>query len=91
MNGELSIKHLSLESKCKVCHVPWKGVNNEICSKCHYDDKHYVKYVKKDLTQTNGHTVKKIRCFDCHREHRGRSYNIRWIKSTSLSPYNTSR
>ncbi len=73
MNGELSVKHSRLETDCKACHVPWKGVNNESCTKCHDDNRHYV---KEDSTKTNEHLLKNPRCFDCHQEHKGRSHDL---------------
>jgi hypothetical protein len=70
MNGQISIRHSYMESECRKCHVPWKGVSNQSCIECHVDDRHYiVKYTEYADTE-------KLRCFDCHQEHRGRSYDI---------------
>jgi hypothetical protein len=74
MNGKLASKHSYLEDYCMECHIPWKGINNESCTKCHIDDKHY----NDDIDDT---LAKKIRCFDCHQEHRGQSHDLNVAES----------
>lgn len=73
MNGELSVRHSFLETDCTSCHIPWNGVNNESCTKCHNDDKHYVENEPED---TNEPVKQSPRCFDCHQEHKGRSHDL---------------
>lgn len=70
MNGEISAQHSYMEKKCGQCHIPWGGVTDKKCIKCHIDDKHYL------VKDTSAVIAKKLRCFDCHQEHRGRTYNI---------------
>jgi hypothetical protein len=71
MSRELAKKHAPLERRCKVCHIPWNGVNNRSCLKCHHDEceKYY------SLVEDNDHSVK-IRCFNCHGEHMGRLHDL---------------
>ncbi len=78
MNGELSVGHADAEIGCKDCHVPWKGVENKSCYMCHYDAEHVV---KKDLRKLNKRIGRKVKCFNCHEEHRGRSHDLMVIKS----------
>ena len=68
MNGEISAKHSYLKNDCKACHTPWEGVKDVSCIQCHVDDDHYYDEVKETY-------VNKIRCFDCHLEHQGRTYD----------------
>lgn len=68
MNGEISYKHSYLKKDCNACHVPWEGVKDASCIKCHVDNKHYYDDIAKAY-------INKIRCFDCHLEHQGRTYD----------------
>jgi hypothetical protein len=68
MNGEISAKHSYLKNDCKACHVPWEGVKDANCIKCHVDNRHYYDEIAKAY-------INKIRCFDCHLEHQGRTYD----------------
>jgi len=77
MNGELSIKHSELEDDCTACHVPWSGVSNKSCFQCHNRTMHYLKKINED-------SAKRTRCFDCHREHRGRLHNLKDVENTDL-------
>ena len=61
---------LYMENKCMKCHVPWKGVNNTACIECHVDDKHYMR------NELEPNVAGQLRCFDCHQEHRGKSYDL---------------
>lgn len=70
MKGRVAAPHAYMENKCGECHVPWQGVSNRSCIKCHVDDRHYL---AKDTDRT---IAKNLRCFDCHQEHRGRSYDL---------------
>ena len=79
MHGKLSIMHADFESECKKCHVPWKGVKNKLCFNCHYDAEHLV---NKDLKEISKGIGRKVKCTDCHVEHRGRSHNLRVVEST---------
>ena len=70
MNGRVADKHSYMENKCRKCHLPWKGVSNEACTECHVDDKHYMR------NKLDPHVAGQLRCFDCHQEHRGKSYDL---------------
>ncbi|MBF0275342.1 MAG: hypothetical protein HQK84_08950 [Nitrospinae bacterium] len=72
MNGELSLKHSKLVNSCESCHVPWKGVQNEACLKCH---KKVQKHQEKPVNQDERESA----CIDCHFEHQGRSHNIKAV------------
>lgn len=69
MKDRVSEKHAYMERKCEKCHIPWKGVSNDSCIACHVDDRHYI------TNEAEKAAVLKLRCFDCHQEHRGRSYD----------------
>ena len=77
MNGELSVKHEYFENDCKMCHVPWHGVNNDACNECHYDAPYDV---EEELTQIHLNPSEKAKCFICHREHQGRSHDLNVIE-----------
>ena len=70
MNERVASKHSYMESKCMKCHVPWKGVSNSACIECHVDDRHYMR------NRLDKAVAGKLRCFDCHQEHRGKSYDL---------------
>ncbi|MGR3218728.1 MAG: cytochrome c3 family protein [Candidatus Anammoxibacter sp.] len=80
MPDKLSEKHLSLENSCNSCHTPWNGVSNDFCISCHEDSAHYV---DTDLSAVAGHPIKSVTCFYCHREHLGRSNNLRLLRDRS--------
>ena len=70
MSGRVAARHSYIEGECGKCHVPWKGVSNTSCTKCHVDDMHY------KVKNTEHAVTVGLRCFDCHQEHRGRTHNI---------------
>jgi hypothetical protein len=70
MKGRVAEVHAYMEGKCMKCHVPWKGVSNSACVQCHVDDRHYLN------NRLDKAVAGRLRCFDCHQEHRGRSYDL---------------
>ena len=79
MKGPLAAKHAYLKNDCKACHKPWEGVIDSLCIKCHVDDRHYID----NVSETE---AKKLRCFDCHHEHRGRSFDPEVSEHIPLKP-----
>lgn len=79
MNGDLSFKHSQMKNNCQECHKPWNGVNNEACQKCHENKKHFLKEVNPKIN----HNPENTPCFNCHKEHRGKYYNIELVESYS--------
>ena len=70
MNGRVADKHSFTEMKCMKCHVPWKGVPERMCIECHVDDEHYLR------NELDKSIAEELRCFDCHQEHRGKSFDL---------------
>lgn len=70
MNGRVASGHSYMENKCRKCHAPWRGVSNAACIECHVDDRHYMR------NRLDKSVAAKLRCFDCHQEHRGKSYDL---------------
>jgi hypothetical protein len=84
MNGSLSLKHEALESDCSVCHEAWEGVKQKACLKCHDDRKHF-----SDLkVSSSGQDFLKadnLGCPECHKEHGGRSNNLKYAGVSKCS------
>jgi rRNA maturation endonuclease Nob1 len=80
MIGGLSSAHKSYENRCHICHVPWSGVKNKLCYKCHqYECPKY-----EELTEAGKDSEIKIKCFDCHLEHKGSAHNLVVTEDTNI-------
>jgi hypothetical protein len=68
--GPLIEGHKDLEHKdCLECHTAAAGVPNEKCLLCH-------KEIKKSMDRKTGyHALHKKECFQCHADHKGRTFD----------------
>ncbi|MFO8031553.1 MAG: hypothetical protein R6U22_03320 [Desulfohalobiaceae bacterium] len=76
--GSLSSAHEMFED-CQNCHVPWKGVDEQMCLQCHvFSD------AKELKPQLRFHEAEK-HCLECHTEHQGVGADIVQMDHTLLS------
>jgi len=71
LNRELAGKHAFFENRCEKCHVPWRGVSDRECLKCHLEE-----CSEYDILTKKGKPANDPVCLNCHREHMGRSHNL---------------
>jgi hypothetical protein len=66
-NGPVSEAHALFEKRCEACHTQaFGGVPDNACMQCHDGAPHPAKLAD------SGHPTTKVRCAECHLEHRGR-------------------
>ena len=76
--GALSSAHQGIA--CETCHVPWRGVEDEMCMQCHFfGDPDALK------PQIRFHEAEK-HCLECHVEHRGYGVSISRVDHTLFHP-----
>ena len=70
--GELTKSHAKLSGikDCIKCHTLGKGITDSACLSCHD------KLVERINANKGFHAVREGKCFECHTEHKGASYNI---------------
>lgn len=67
--GPLIIGHRHLENDCLKCHTPGKGVPDSKCLACHHE-------IQADRVAHQGfHGQTQETCVQCHKDHRGRSFD----------------
>jgi len=80
--GKLSEAHASLEglTNCTTCHQFGKAVLGEKCLDCHVE-------IKSRVGAGRGYhaRVQKQNCVDCHKEHHGRSFDLRHFDETAFN------
>ncbi len=77
--GALSSAHQGI-ADCETCHVPWRGVQEDMCLQCHFfDDPIALK------PQIRFHEAEK-HCLECHFEHRGYGASISRVDHTLFHP-----
>ncbi len=69
MNGEVGQAHASLEVRCSSCHQPWSGAVADQCIACHGS-----------VLLGKNHNMEDQACATCHREHRGRTQDLKQIE-----------
>jgi hypothetical protein len=69
MTGRLSAAHASFESRCELCHTPYRGVQDASCRSCHPEIG--------GNSPSIIHRGVKGNCATCHHEHRSRAYPLR--------------
>lgn len=77
--GALSSAH-DFIADCETCHVPWRGVNEESCIKCHDFDSPEALEPWLRFHEAQEH------CLDCHTEHRGYGADISKVDHTLFNP-----
>jgi ribosomal protein L34E len=64
---------------CSACHVPFRGVTDERCLRCHPDQRllipaHRPDHMEKVKAQEVWRPLKALECADCHTEHLGKNF-----------------
>jgi hypothetical protein len=78
--GSLIKAHEDVISDCETCHIPWRGVREEMCLQCHsFSDPDALK------PWLRFHAAEK-HCLKCHVEHRGYGADISRVDHTLFHP-----